>query len=304
MQKIALVFNSHSGPSSRLDDVKRFFESVPNADFKLIIREVNDSERADEITKDLIKDTFDVIIAAGGDGTLNAVAKDLLNTKVKFGILPLGTLNHLAKDLGIPLDLQAALELIVGTHDVIKVDVGDCNGNIFLNNSGLGIYPRIVELREKFERKGHVKLLAYVLALFELIKNIPKFSVTLKIEGEVISKKTSFIFVGNNEYGLGGRATGTRDTLTDGQLSLWISHRTSFLGLLELLFRAVFGNLKEHRDFDVYQSEEFTVATKRRSISITFDGEVQKLESPFKYRIVPSCLNVIVPLRSEEEKQI
>jgi len=294
MRQIAIVFNQNSGPTNQKDEIKKFCDSLPQEDFFIKIREISAGESLEEVTKGLITGNYDTIVAAGGDGTVNAVAQNIIKTKLKMGILPLGTLNHLAKDLNIPLDMTEALSLITGPHETIEIDVASCNGIIFLNNSGLGIYPKIVEVREKFQRKGLLKWFAFIFAFILVIKNIPKPFIKLKIEKEVISKKTSFIFVGNNIYGLGGLKTGTRESLSDGLLSIWISHRTSFFGIIVLFFHAIFGKVKEHRDFDVFESEEIIVETKKKNISVSFDGEVNKVESPLLYKIEPRCLKVIV----------
>jgi diacylglycerol kinase family enzyme len=94
------------------------------------------------------------IVAGGGDGTLNAVAAATIDSGKTLGVLPLGTLNHFAKDLGIPLDLEGAVGAIVAGH-AVRVDVGEVNGHLFLNNASLGLYPRIVRERERQQRAGN-----------------------------------------------------------------------------------------------------------------------------------------------------
>ena len=105
-----------------------------------------------------------VVVAGGGDGTVNAVASILLGRDMALGVLPLGTLNHFAKDLGIPLDIEAATRTIFQGRQV-SVDVGEVNDRIFLNNSSLGIYPRIVRYREAQRAQGQNKWIAFARAI-------------------------------------------------------------------------------------------------------------------------------------------
>src|SRR5262249_39207144 len=106
-----------------------------------------------ETAKAAVRARAPAIVAGGGDGTINTVASIVVGTGIPLGLLPLGTLNHFAKDLGIPLTIDEAVGVVLGGR-TIEVDVGEVNGKIFLNNSSLGLYPRIVRLRERSEARG------------------------------------------------------------------------------------------------------------------------------------------------------
>lgn len=294
MRKIGIILNEKAGKTDPYEEIKALAESLPATEYEIDIKYCSNSVEIMSETRRYVKEEFDTVIAAGGDGTVNTVAECILKTDTNLGILPVGTLNHLAKDLKLPLSTNEAFNIIIEKPHVLKIDVGRCNDKIFLNNSGLGIYPRIVELREKFRRGGYVKGRAFWMAIFQAIKKIPQIYVELKVGDTEIKKKTSFVFVGNNIYGLGGFATGTRQSMVDGKLSVWISHRTSLFGLIELFFHAFFGNVKEHEDFDVFEVESLCVETKKRKTYVSFDGEIERLESPLKYRIDPQILNIIV----------
>jgi diacylglycerol kinase family enzyme len=301
VRKIGIILNEKAGASDPYDELKKLSDSLSPEEYEVDIKFCTETEEIRNETINFLKNDFDTIVAAGGDGTVNTVSEYLIKSDILFGILPVGTLNHLAKDLRLPLNTTDAFNLIIEKPNIMVMDIGVCNDHIFLNNSGLGIYPRIVELREKFRKGGHVKNRALLMAILQVIRKIPKIFVNMKIGEETIQKKTSFIFVGNNIYGLGGFTTGTRTSLTDGKLSIWISHRTSFFGLMGLLFRAFFGNVKEHRDFDVFEAESICVETKRKDPYVSFDGEIVRVSSPLKYKIEPNALKVIVPLPATEE---
>jgi YegS/Rv2252/BmrU family lipid kinase len=238
---------------------------------------------------------FDAIVAGGGDGTVNAVASVLAGSDMAFGVLPLGTLNHFAKDLGIPLGLDAAVASVAQGRTV-RVDVGDVNGVTFLNNSSLGLYPDIVRDRERQQRRlGRGKWLAALWATMAALKRYPFLNVTLTLEQGEHFRRTPFVFIGNNEYRMEGLAIGERSSLQDGKLSLYVAQRPGRLALLRFALLGLFGSLKQARDFDMVLAESITVSTRRARLRVATDGEVTVMETPLRYRVRPGALKVIVP---------
>lgn len=241
-----------------------------------------------------------VIVAGGGDGTISAVASVLVDTEKILGILPLGTLNHFAKDLRIPLDLPGAVATITQGHSQ-KVDAGEVNGRIFINNSSLGIYPRIVADREEQqEHQARGKWSAFLWATLRALRRFPFLNLKITLEGKQLTRKTAFLFVGNNQYEIAGFNLGGRVSLNAGKLWLYLTHRTGRFGLFRLAARALFGRLEEAKDFDVYCVEEAVVETQRRPhLLVATDGEVNRFQSPLHYRVRPGALRVIVPPEQE-----
>nr|MBA2339150.1 hypothetical protein [Pyrinomonadaceae bacterium] len=228
-------------------------------------------------------------------GTLNAVAAQLIGKDKLFGVLPLGTLNHFAKDLKIPLDIEEAAHTITNGR-VLEIDVGTVNGKVFLNNSSLGLYPRIVRERERQqERLGRGKWWAFVWATLRTLRRYPFFDVRLSADGEEFIRRTPFVFIGNNEYEMNGFNLGGRACLNNGQLSLYVAHRTGRLGLLALALRALFGRLNEAKDFDQMCAKEIWIETRRKRLSVATDGEVNVFETPLHYQILPGALRTLVP---------
>ncbi|HEX5341840.1 MAG TPA: diacylglycerol kinase family protein [Duganella sp.] len=234
------------------------------------------------------------VVAGGGDGTINAVASVLAGTPVRLGVLPLGTLNHFAKDLKIPLDLEEAVANAV--HGVVaKVDVGEVNGRIFLNNSSLGIYPDIVRDREQQQRHlGRGKWPAFGWALLTALRRFPFLSVRLRINGEEHLRRTPFVFIGNNEY-LQGLTLGARERLDTGKLCLYVAQKPTRLGLLRYAVHALFGRLQEARDFDVLSAPSLDIETRHQRLRVATDGEVTLMSPPLCYRSRAAALTVIVP---------
>ena len=241
-----------------------------------------------------------IVIAGGGDGTINAVATELVGTEKTLGVVPLGTLNHFAKDLGIPLELEAAAQNIIDGA-VIKVDVGEVNGRIFINNSSLGLYPHIVRHREKQqERLGRGKWFAFFWATLEVFRRYPLFGVRLSADGQEFHRRTPFVFIGNNEYEMDTFNLGTRSCLNAGHLSLHLTRDIGRLGLVRLALRALFGKLRETNDFDTLCAKEIWIETRRKRLRVATDGEVTVMKSPLRYRIRPAALKVITPARKDD----
>jgi diacylglycerol kinase family enzyme len=242
-----------------------------------------------------IGDGVQAVVAGGGDGTINAVASVLADSGVAFGVLPLGTLNHFAKDLGIPLAPDQAVRNVVEGKR-IRVDVGEVNGRVFLNNSSLGLYPDIVRDREKQQhRLGRGKWPAAAWATVAALRRYPFLNVRLTVDGVQHARRTPFVFIGNNEYIMQGLSVGARARLDCGVLSLYVAQRPGRLGLLRFAWRALCGRLAQERDFDVMLSDKIDIETHHRHLRVATDGEVSVMATPLRYRIRPAALTVIVP---------
>src|SRR6478735_766237 len=236
-----------------------------------------------------------LIVAGGGDGTVSTVAAALVDTGIVFGVLPLGTLNHFARDLGIPLELADAVA-VLARGEASRVDVGEVNGRIFVNNSGLGLYPDIVRDRERQQKRlGRGKWPAFVWATLSALRRFPFLVVALVVDGKEVARKTPFVFIGNNEYRMEGFAIGERSGMDDGRLSLYVAQRPGRLRLLQLAIRALTGRLRQARDFDAITATDIVVQSKRKRIRVATDGEVTVMTPPLHYRVRPASLIVMRP---------
>jgi len=241
---------------------------------------------------------YDLVVAGGGDGTVNLVASALVGTGKQMGVLPLGTLNHFARDLNIPLDFDPAVENLLSGSPV-DVDVGEVNGRIFVNNSSLGLYPTIVHEREKRQRLGSGKWPAFVWAAILALRRYPFVSVLVSVDGKDFTTRTPFVFIGNNEYVMELFNIGRRERLDAGELSLYMTKQMGRLGLLRLALRALFGRLREDKDFFATRSRALTIDVRSRA-RVARDGEVEVLETRLEYRIKARALRVVVPVAKNE----
>ena len=248
------------------------------------------------LAKEVIESGAEIVAAGGGDGTINAVASALVGTDVALGVLPLGTLNHFAKDLGIPLKLEDAVRALF-SGESIKIDVGEINGKVFLNNSSLGLYPRIVRQREAHQKRGLPKWIAFLRALLYVARNHDSLYLRLKVDdAHAEFRKTPFIFIGNNRYELAGLQIGKRSSLAGAHLWICKAPDATRGSLLRLTLRALAGRLKD-QDLEATEAKEAWIETHAAHTHVSTDGEVQTLKSPLHYRSRPQTLKVIVPQR-------
>ena len=294
---VEVIINAAAGGGSEDDERARAVEEAFDAcGVGARVSVARGGDDVDKFVQQALSNGARAVVAGGGDGTVGSVAGALAGTGRPLGVLPLGTLNHFAKDLGIPLTLEEAARTVCEGREV-SVDVGEVNGRIFVNNSSLGLYPRIVRRREKLQaREGSGKWSAFLRAALAVLRRYPFLHVRLDADGHEIARKTPFVFVGNNEYQVENLQLGGRSCLDAGRLSLYVAHRTGRLGLLRLAVRALFGRLRETHDFDALCAREIWVETRRpKRLPVATDGEVMVLSTPLHYRIRPGALKVIVP---------
>ena len=236
------------------------------------------------------------VIVAGGDGTAAGAAQILAGSDTELGLLPLGTLNHLARDIGIPVDLGEAAE-VAANGQPVAIDVGEVNGQVFVNNASIGLYPLMVRKREGLRRaKGWPKWLSTLPAAFAVLERLPHHRLRLDWGRGERAIVTPLLFVGNNVYSLDRGEVGKRNTLTDGKLSLYAVARRRRAALIWFAMRALVGRAERSLDFETLgECETLTVSSSSGSIEIALDGELRRMDSPLEFRIRPGALTVIAP---------
>lgn len=257
---------------------------------------VCEGARLTETANALARGDVDAVVAAGGDGTVSAVAAGVADagTDVALGVVPLGTLNHFAKDLGVPT-VEEALDVIAAGHTE-RIDVGEVNGRVFVNNSSIGLYPEMVARRDAERRRsGLGKWPAMVRAAFRTLLRFPLLHVAIALADSVFSAKTPFVFIGNNEYARDVRAIGTRRRLDRGTLAIHTIRATRRLHMFWVMLRAVLRR-NEPPELESYAVERADIVTSKRSLRVAVDGEVVRMKPPLTYRSRPGALRVFTPL--------
>jgi diacylglycerol kinase family enzyme len=205
----------------------------------------------------------------------------------------MGTLNHFARDAGIPLDLRDAVETIVAGH-ARDFDAGDLNGRIFVNNASIGIYPRMVWERNAEQRQGRRKWTAFAIAMARAWRSYRLFAARMSLDGQTRVVRTPFIFVGNNEYEVEGVELGGRAALDRGRLSVFVAPECGRFEILALPLRALAGRLAGGANFERFLAEDAAIELSRHRVSVAFDGEFAIMRPPLHFRIRRAALHVIV----------
>ncbi len=238
----------------------------------------------------------DAVVAAGGDGTVSTVAGALIDGDVPVAVLPLGTLNHFARDIGMPLDLAGAARAIAAGR-LGRVDVGEVNGRTFINNSSIGLYPEIVMTRDAVQRRtGRRKWLAMLHAVLRVLRRFPLLRVQVSTPDRRVVAKSPLVFVGNNEYLVEASALGKRERLDGGRLSVYVMRCRGRLQLLWLMLRTIFQRPEAVADCENDSVPEAWVTLGRRNhaVKVALDGEVIRMGSPLHYQIRTAALPVLL----------
>jgi len=295
MKDVPVLINSGGGAASADPDIAKTVEAA--------LREAGVAARVELLTGDdctvrlsaLAEREEPLVVVGGGDGTISAAASALAGTKTRLGILPLGTLNHFARDLSIPTELAAAAELIAaGTER--RVDVAEMNGRVFINNSAIGLYPLMVLDRDlQRKRLGRSKRLAMIVASARSLARFHHERLTLTINDEKELVDTPLLFVGNNDYRLDIGAAGQRESLDDGKLCVMVMRKKTRRGFIAAIIRALFDRARDDDMERIDGVERLRVASRRNQLRIALDGEVMREAPPLEYRIRKRALRVIAP---------
>jgi diacylglycerol kinase family enzyme len=242
-----------------------------------------------------VKQGAELIIAAGGDGTMGAVAGELAGSKATMAILPLGTLNHLARDLGNPFDHGEAAAAIAAGH-CRQIDIAEVNGRAFVNNAAIGLYPLMVVDRDaQRQRLGRSKRLAMLVASIRTMARFHSRRLKLRIDGGEAMVDTPLLFVGNNDYRLAMPGAGQRESLDRGELSVMVMHSKSLPGFLAATGRALLGISRRDDMVRLDGVKRLEVGSARPCLTLAIDGETVALAPPLAFRILPGALNIVVP---------
>jgi len=235
------------------------------------------------------------IIVGGGDGSISLAASELADSGTALGLLPLGTLNHFARDLGVGLTLDEAAATIVANH-VRQVDLAEMNGRIFVNNSAIGLYPLMVFDREAQQKRlGRSKRLAMAVASARTLLRFHHQRLTLRINGKSAQVDTPLLFVGNNDYRLELPQAGQRDRLDDGCLCVLVMRSKTRLGFAGAVARALLGRSRKDEMVRIDGVGHLRVDSRRGHLRVSLDGEIERLAPPLEYRIRKGALKVLAP---------
>ena len=289
MSGVVLV-NPHSGPDeTSVDDVAAAF---PGSE----VRELSGEDVQRQVEDAVGQGSPTFLAVAGGDGTIRCAAGVVAGTEVALVPVPAGTRNHFAKEVGIESLEDAGAAAAVGGR-VVQIDVGEVNGEAFVNNANIGAYPRMVRKRDVDEKRFVSKTVATLVASWRELRDLHKFSVVVD-GGETF--RTWMVFVGNGRYGESLFDVGARESMDSGVLDVRILRADGRLARLRVVTRLLVGRVSSSpmAEFDEVTSIELSVVG-RSSVDVALDGELVRLSSPLRFECRPRALRVLVPPSSE-----
>jgi diacylglycerol kinase family enzyme len=296
--RLKVIVNAWGGSVGGEDVTARLAEEFAAHGILASVTEVQGEALEDAVRAALAEDC-DGIVAGGGDGTLGTVARLMAGSGKPFGVLPLGTRNHFCRDLGVPLEEKGAVAVIAARH-LLRIDLAEVNGRVFLNNSTVGLYPEMVRERERQQKHGWRKMPAMLLASARTLARFTRHRLAVSAEGWGERLMTPLVFVGNNMYETTLPRAGRRPRLDRGELCLCITRHSSRWAILRMLLRAVLGRLKEESEFEMRAVCEAEIRSSRRYLRVSMDGEVTMMRTPLRYRTLPKALTVFAPLPKKE----
>lgn len=286
MKNIAVIYNGKAGrDESSINEIRA---ALRRRNYKLVFFKINLG--IDELIIKVKKSKANVIVAAGGDGTVNATAAIAVKISIPMGVLPLGTLNHFAKDNNLPTDVRSASEIIL-KGNTTRIDYCDINGTVFVNNSSIGLYSKIVKNRENNQNKIG-KWPAMFIAILLSLRNLNTRRYLLKYNNKSIKVSSPLIFIGNNSYEYNAWGFSNRASLTSGKLFIYAVRTSALTTIFVLPLFVFFGKRTKSSDL-LLSSATMTIHTKKKIVSTAVDGEVKKIQSPLNYRIHSKGLKLI-----------
>lgn len=292
--KVIVVVNRGGGSAAGAEE--RIREAFRGSRIDLDVRLVEPGELDRHCAEVAKAQGVDALVAAGGDGTISTAAGAVAGSDLPLGVLPMGTLNHLARDAGIPLDLNEAAAAIAAGR-TRRVDVAEVNGRVFVNNSAVGLYPMLVKAREAQQRQlGRTKRRAMLVAAARALWRFSSRRLTLRFAGMKAPVETPLLFVGNNKYETGLLSLGRRSAIDRGELCVYAPLARSRLGFAWLSLRAVLGRPDRQDDFLTVEGiEEAEIDSVQRSLLVAVDGEAMPMETPLRYRVRKGAVRLILP---------
>lgn len=287
---LAVIINRSSGWDDTGEGASRLESVLGTAELRLLKKGMNCADEA----RNAMADGARTVVAAGGDGTIRAVAEALAGTGVSLGVIPVGTLNHFARDLGIPLDLEAAASLI-RNGPARAVDAGEVNGRIFINNAIIGLYSVFRAERAEQERKGAAAPFAVAGAALRVFRRNPSLLFRMTLDNRELVRRSPLVVVANNEHKMEGWELGTRARMDSGRLWIYVMREKGHANLLATFASIAAGTFTRKRHFEVFSATEAVVSTGRKRIRVSLDGELVELDAPLRFRSRAKALNVIAP---------
>jgi diacylglycerol kinase family enzyme len=291
-----VILNANSGTAHSLGVTKESLQALFESHGLHAEIDADSDKDFGERMKAAVDSDANIVVAAGGDGTITGLADVLIETDKTLAILPLGTVNALAKDLKIPLDLEAAVASLA-TGQTAQIDVGEVNGKAFLHKVVIGVIPGMAAAREHIrgseDPTAKVGLVRY---MFRRMQRAKRIAVIFEREdGSRAIERLQSLAVSSNAYDQGLGRFFSRSKLDQGFLTLYTLRHLRTWDFFRLVFGMLFGKWQSDPELNIETMKAITVNFRKPQMQVMFDGEVMLLDTPMVFTIRPLALTVIVP---------
>ena len=294
-KSICILHNPHSGKKEAAGGAQALKDAFAKHGLAPKITELDPKRDLTSALQEVVAEGHDTIVAAGGDGTICGVAQALKGSSCAMGILPRGTFNYFARSLGIPEDLEGAVEVIAHGHKR-DLRVAMLNDRVFLNNANFGLYPQILRSREEvYDFWGRSRVAAYWSALKVLFRWPRPLELDIVADGQRTTVRTPLVFVFNNAFQLRQMGMEGAECIGDGQLALMIAPDYGRWGMVRSSLAVLLGRASRDRDFHLMCSDSFELHGRRKRLLVARDGERARMKGPFRLHLSEDALQVIVP---------
>jgi diacylglycerol kinase family enzyme len=299
-----IILNAGSGHEETAIQRTTIEEALTRSGRTFTLRVVDDPAQLDDIAHAMARQALDnngILVAAGGDGTINTVAGKAVEAGCPFGVLPQGTFNYFGRTHGIPEELGDAVQALLSAR-VQPVQVGLVNDRIFLVNASIGLYPQIIEEREADKKQfGRSRLVALLSMIKTALGRTQYLRISLDIGGKTHTMRTAMLFVGNNSLQMEQLGImPLSSALEDGKLAAIAPKSVGRLGMMGLMLRGAIGKLGGAKNLVAFSFESLTVKQRtlygtRKKIKVATDGEVCQLDTPLKFSVLKGQLLLMKP---------
>ena len=293
---VIVVYNEKAGTAVSADGPSReaLQEAFAAAGIQADVRNVP-GDQVEVALRAAVREKPTVLYAGGGDGTISTAAGLVAGTDIVLGVLPLGTLNHFARDLGIPAHWREAVPALVAAP-IRAVDVAEVNGRVFINNCSLGSYADAVRRRDALRReKGHGKWRAMILASWAVFRELRRMRLQIITPETTLTLRTPFVLIANNQYTGSVLATSLRPKLDEGRIWLYTTRARRHGALIRLAWQSLVRRIDAADDLEVHSFTSATITILRGRIPVAADGEIVNVAPPLHLKIRPGALRVLAP---------
>lgn len=291
--KIAIILNSKRTPPELLEklndpDLAKKYHLT----YDLFLKEPAELESC---LKSLNHKSYNAFIIGGGDGTVCTATQTLIEHDIPLAILPLGTFNFLSNSLHYPNEIEKIFSM-VRNNKTKQIDLGDVNGQIFINHAWIGFYYYILKLRKKHRHiVGKSRVMKFIFGALNLFNSVPVYELEFKVDNKIIKHRTCLVYIGNNEQYTNLLDFGERKSLSSGQLSVYVLRCQNRYELFKCMILILTNTFKDSNYIVQFNTDNLIINYKKNQINCVIDGELKQLDIPLIFSIHKKKLTVFTP---------